>query len=260
MKPTCIFCPSPPTKHRGEHIFDDWLNRLEGEAIKGKYTFTQRDGDKVTRAYPTRKFDWTSPVICDRCNETWMSDLTNEMKFTSEGFIRYARPATLLPLGIVTLATFAFMKAAVVDAEKKTGVFSRPVRLRFKDTLEIPPGTQIWLAWFRSRRRGGPTVQTVATRITTGAFRGYILSVFTYTVGHLSIQLTYPKWPSTTLKRRPLPFLVQADHWDSASLPIWPNAPSSVEWPPPKYFEDDTLEQFGTRWLNIRSARYRPTI
>jgi hypothetical protein len=39
----CVFCPSIRTNKLGEHVFDDWLNRLDGKVIRDKYEFTQRD-------------------------------------------------------------------------------------------------------------------------------------------------------------------------------------------------------------------------
>src|SRR5438093_1005112 len=111
MKAYCVFCPSLATEHRGEHIFDDWLNRENGRIIKDTYTFTEHgEDDRIVRTFKSSLIAQTMPVVCDTCNSTWMSDLTNKLKQTCEGIIRHERLTTLLPLGIATLAAFAFMK------------------------------------------------------------------------------------------------------------------------------------------------------
>lgn len=35
---SCIFCPNPRTTKRGEHVWDDWLNREGGKAIADSST------------------------------------------------------------------------------------------------------------------------------------------------------------------------------------------------------------------------------
>lgn len=161
MNAPCIFCPEPRTNKLGEHVFDDWLNRIDGQVIKDRYTFTQTGEDgRVIRTLKKRKIDTTVPVVCDACNNGWMSDMTNETKATAEGIIRYQRPVTLLPLGIATLATFIFMKAAVIDAEYKTGFFSRTTCLRFAESRKLPPGIQVWLSWFCGKHRFATHVWT----------------------------------------------------------------------------------------------------
>jgi len=39
----CAFCPSLATTKRGEHIFDDWLNRIDGKAIIDRYIVLHQD-------------------------------------------------------------------------------------------------------------------------------------------------------------------------------------------------------------------------
>jgi len=39
----CAFCPSLATTKRGEHIFDDWLNRIDGKAIIDRYIVIHQD-------------------------------------------------------------------------------------------------------------------------------------------------------------------------------------------------------------------------
>jgi hypothetical protein len=253
MNAPCIFCPEPRTNKLGEHIFDDWLNRLNGRVIEDRYTFTQTGEDgTIIRTFKKRQIDTASAVVCDRCNHGWMSDLTNHTKLTAEGFIRYQSPATLLPLGIATLAAFTFMKSAVIDAEYNTGFYSRPVCLRFAATHRLPLGVQIWLSWFRGRKRFSTFVWSNSLIIKSGVFNGFNIYTFTYVVGHLVFQLTYPRWTKATIIDRPsLPFITQAEIWDVTSIPIWPHV-ATAEWPRAKYLDSQGLKEFQCRFRNMR--------
>lgn len=253
MTAPCIFCPAPRTRKRGEHVFDEWLNRIDGRVIKDHYTFTQTGEDGVPiRTFRKRTIDTTSSVVCDACNSGWMSDLTGHTKATAEGFIRYERPATLLPLGIATLSAFIFMKSAVIDAEYHTDFYSRQACLQFAATRRLPPGVQIWLAWFRGRRRFATRMWSNALLVRSGVFDGYHIYAFTYVVGHLVCQLTFPKWTKATIIDRPsLPFITQANVWDAVSVPIWPNKAAIAEWPRAKYLNDEALQEFQGRFGNM---------
>jgi hypothetical protein len=250
-KRSCTFCPLPPTLKRGEHIFDDWLNRVDGKPISEKFTFTQTgENGEVLRTFRKSSMDTTAAVVCDTCNHGWMSDLTNHTKATAEGFIRHHRAATILPLGIVTLTAFAFMKAAVVDAERKTGFISPSLTQRFGATQEPPPGVQLWLGCFFGRHLMSAHVWSDALLLRSGAFKGYHIYVFTYQVGHLALQLTYPRWAKSTRKRPPLPALTQHEGWDEGSVLIWPGV-TAARWPPPKHLNSETLKIFKNRFGNL---------
>lgn len=250
----CPWCPALATTNKGEHVFDDWLNRLHGREIKDRYRFTQTGEDgTVLRAYIRRRIDTTVPSVCDECNSGWMSKLTSQTKAVAEGMIRWQRPTTLLPLGIKTLAAFVFMKVVVVDAEHDTRNFSRATCFRFADTRDLPPGLQIWVAWFRSTQRMAAKMWSNNLIFRSSRFRGYNIHVFTYVVGHLAFQLTFPRWSTKSLRpRAPLPVLTQAGHWDEASIPIWPNV-ATITWPPDKYLDADGLNNFKNRFANLQT-------
>src|SRR4051794_25024322 len=130
--PPCAFCPNPATTKRGEHVFDNWLNRKDGRHIEQDYTVIETGPNgQLLRTFGSRSINVTKSVVCDQCNHGWMSDVTNATKTTAEGFIRHRRPATLLPIGLATIASFAFMKAAVVDFDSKSGFFSPQLRTQF---------------------------------------------------------------------------------------------------------------------------------
>jgi hypothetical protein len=116
----------------------------------------------IDRAYPTSKLDVTRDVVCDTCNSQWMSALTAQMKAATEGFIRYDSPATLLPIGIMTVASFAFMKAAVLDwslGHNRRPCIPRSACTTFRDSITsssgsivIPNGIQVWIGRYQRER------------------------------------------------------------------------------------------------------------
>jgi hypothetical protein len=190
-----------------------------------------------------------------------MSDITNETKQTLEGVIRHARPVSLLPLGIATVAAFAFMKAVVIAHSNTEGrkLFSPALRRRFFSSLDIPQGVQIWLAWYRGRHMFAGQVLFGKLTLRSGPFRGFQIGVFTYMVGYLVLQLTYPRWTKTTRSRKPaVPVLSQDPAFDCASIPLWPANETGIPWPPSRYLDGDSLKTFHDRWGTIPLV-YGPT-
>lgn len=256
---SCVFCPHPRTTTRGEHIWDNWLNRQDGHFLKFHYNVTEYgSGDAPIREYPTRKLDATKDVVCDTCNQTWMSEVTSQAKDTIEGFIRYGRPATLLPLGIVTVVTFALMKCMVLDCayeDERKPLFSPLACALFRESLTtahsapvaFPAGVQVWMAAYRRTREVEARVWINGLVLKTGRYAGFNVLMITYAISAFVFQLTFPRW--TRLSRRPSdwPFITQAKHWDDFAVPIWPGV-DGARWPPAKHLDSGSLENFCNRF------------
>src|SRR4029079_12587905 len=141
MKP-CIFCPNPRTKKRGEHLWDDWINREDGKPIRrpGTVTIYGEDG-AIVRQYPSDRLDVTSDVVCDPCNNTWMSDLSTEAKHRLEPLIRRADPTDFHEADLLTIAAFAFLKSAVLDWStielNRKPCISRTACVSFRESLTL---------------------------------------------------------------------------------------------------------------------------
>jgi hypothetical protein len=249
MRP-CAFCQRPADS--AEHVFDDWLNYdEEGRTIKRNYTVVQTGlGGEVIRTYKARVINPIKRVVCDECNNGWMSDITNAARHTLYGCIWHERPATLLRLGILAVVHLAFLKAAVIDFADKRGFFSPGMRQRFFLTLQPPDGTQVWIAWFRSRRVTANYSHLDGLTIPTGRFRGFEIAVYTYVVGHFAIQLTCPVWCKPSKRKSSAPIIVQAPIWDRAAIPIWPHIDAAT-WPTSEYLTDELLETFRERFRNM---------
>jgi hypothetical protein len=181
----------------------------------------------LIREYQVREVNVTKDVVCDQCNHGWMSDLTAHAKLTIEGFMRYERPATLLPLGILTITAFAFMKSAVLDYSAET---TRPPSIspatchRFRASMQgigpffLPEGVQVWMARYRGERKVEYRFWIDSMAITVGPYRGYDVLLITYVLGAFVFQLAFPKWRK---------------HKRPTVLPFFTQNPSGTQRPPP---------------------------
>src|ERR1017187_8956735 len=128
----CAFCPTEATKLSGEHIWEDWLNRaLPTKRFKVRQKWNRLD---PFREYDARIIKEKLPVVCEECNNTWMSDLSNRTKQAFSEMIVNGTPTTLQPTDIDLLAAFPFMKAVVADhaTVKADPFFVADVRERFR--------------------------------------------------------------------------------------------------------------------------------
>jgi hypothetical protein len=263
----CIFCDNPRTKKRGEHIWDNWLNREDGKQIHDPSTtyYYGADGAFI-RSHPSTGLNVTIDVVCDSCNSTWMSDLTGTAKELLEPLIRRDTPTTFDDFGIITIAAFAFMKSAVLDWStpdpNRKPCISRTACTTFRTSLvsrsysgdiAIPTGVQIWLARYQ-RTHKMEAFAFSEEMIGVRRFQGYRILVITYLVGSLIFQLTYPRWVGLTRNRPTAPFFqVIGDNW---SVPIWPDV-SVADWPPLAHVTSRTLESFRERFRRIHTLSRR---
>jgi hypothetical protein len=226
-------------------VWDDWLNREDGKEIRRPSTASRYGiGGELLREYPTDRLEVTLPVVCDPCNNRWMSDLSNHARTLLEPSTRRDQPLMLDEQGVLTITAFAFLKSAVLDwmatDNGRQPVISRAACTAFRDSLAdpsyvgdvaLPVGLQVWIARYRRTR----TMEALAfTEEMTGArhFKGYRILVITYVVGSFIFQLTLPRWVKVARKRTTAPFFQVFG--DIVSVPIWPGI-TTAHWPPPTY-------------------------
>jgi hypothetical protein len=260
----CIFCPNHRTKKRGEHVWDDWLNREGGrDIIDPSTTYYFGSGGEFIRSHPSIRMGVTLPVVCDTCNHTWMSTLSSLAKDLLEPTIRRNRARDFNEHDILTVTSFAFLKSAVLDwsatAQRRKPCLSRAACLRFRDSLlpsaaggvVFPDGLQVWIARYRRTHR----MEALAfTEEMTGArqFKGYKILVVTYVVGSFIFQLTCPRWVKAARNRPAAPFFeIVGDLW---SVPIWPGM-TYAYWPPLSHVDNSALEAFRERFRRVHIRR-----
>jgi hypothetical protein len=250
----CAFCPAETVKRGGEHIWDDWLNRaLPTTKFRVKQRLSSAD---PFREYEAAILKEKLPAVCEKCNHTWMSDLTGRVKEHFHDAIVNDDPLYISVRDPALLAAFTFLKAIVADhaIKKENPFFTRAVREQFRVSLAIPPEVQIWIAAYQGAQRySGRCSNAILTPNEPSPLYGIEFYSFTYVVGHLVLQLHAPRWKYVHRRSATLPVLSPHDQWSPATIQVWPSNGSAVSWPPSKYLGDNIIEAFINRFaLPIR--------
>jgi hypothetical protein len=155
-KRVCAFCPETANL-TGEHLYADWIDRILTTTTT-RYVFTDiNPQDKTTRSFGGRHLDRQFKAVCGDCNNTWMSDIDNDARNILKDIIGYAAPVTLLRPGLAAVIKFALKNAFLADYMHDRPFLTEYDRRQFKETLQIPFGTHIWLgavAQQRAKRQG----------------------------------------------------------------------------------------------------------
>ena len=218
-----------------------------GEAA-APYSFNTRLADGRYKSWKSRSVDLKAHVVCEPCNNTWMSDVEAEAGKTMGNMITDAASVSLLPLGIKSIATFLFnpqwsliipgpIRAPFSPIRYENGL---PSRLKFP--LEFRCGLHLWANHSCGR------FTTHYGKIEGGRFRGFELYIFTYVAGFIALQLTASRWASITKQPHFSPFLTQNTVWNKASIALWQIPSSPITWPPDEHLNDESLKIFGERW------------
>ncbi len=242
----------------GEHIWSAWMGKMFGLS---QYNFRRVEPDasgtpKITHQWRVPSIDLKVRVVCEECNHGWMSELENETKQVIKDMIENGYALSLLPAGAASIAAFAFKTTVVVDymntGRRPYGLadnfFKRATRERFKASLSLPEGVQIWLAEFRSKAVCAGRLHPAYFKFKVGPLKDFYFYVLTYAVGHFVFQILCSRRTKRTRRRQSFPNIIQRPEWDAASIPIWPNHGLPVGWPPSQHFSDGSLNLFGDRW------------
>lgn len=255
----CAFCPTEATKLSGEHIWDDWLNR---ELPTKRFRMRQQRGTaEPLREYDARTLKEKLPVVCERCNNTWMSDISREVKQGFSAAIVDGYKLSVLPSGIALLSAFTFMKAVVADhasqRENDEAFFSTAARERLRKSRAIPAEVQMWVAsFYGAHAYSGKFVPAILTA-DPGPLFGVQFFTFTYVVGHVVLQLLTPRWKDVRLRGQLLPVIKPDAYWNPVAVRFSPREGLNLSWPPPKIIGDDVIHGFIDRFkapINIRIA------
>jgi hypothetical protein len=248
----CLFCSSEHAKLSGEHIWDDWL--FKNLPPRGVEHFRTTPEDPIGTKWRSDRIDAKVKAVCESCNNGWMSELAGEAKLTLEGMIRQCRPTCILPFGCQVIACFSFVKAAIMDSSvNRAPTFPALTRKDFFDSVQLPRGAQLWLSVFMASPALAAVTYSSRLQIKAGELKGFEYHVFTYTIGHVICQLTFP-WHSKRRQRRRAPVLHQNPIWDSCSLPAWPDI-DRVIWPPRQFLRGDNVLRFHRRWEGITGLK-----
>lgn len=255
--PKCGFCPAEVTSLTGEHIWDDWLNKyLPTKRYRAKH---RRTDTRRTFEFELKRLNQKFAAACGSCNNTWMSDISNEVRNGFLSAIIDADPLSILPRGCSLLAAYAFLKASAYDYAHVNvePFFFRAARERFAAFRSIPRGVQVWVGAFQGEAAYSGRCISRHTLSSTPPFDGCQWLTLTYVVGHIALQLLAGRWQQIHRRGLSVPEPCPDPVWDKAMLPIWPLPESPVSWPPPAFLDDETgamlVDRFSKR-VRLRIA------
>jgi hypothetical protein len=250
---SCAFCPRDADSR--EHNWSAWIGDLFNSP---GYNFHRFDiKNRNLKTWRTLKLDEKSKVVCQNCNNGWMSDLEARAKTAFSEMIRDGSGICLLSRGIALLAAFAFKCAVISDLSDPRGspFFSAFERYRFRESLQIPSGVKMWISTFHDPRGRRGVFTSYSTHPNDETFRDLKFNVFTFVAGHLAFQVHSTKWAALHQQGRALPRLELENHWNArATTEFWPNDYGfPITWPPPIQITTNLLQQFIYRWSgNLR--------
>ncbi len=208
---------------------------------------------------PFRQYDAVAlkeklSVVCETCNNKWMSDASNRAKKVLQEMIVAGKRTILSQADLRVVAAFGFMKCVVGDhaTRGEDPFFSRAARERFRTSLTIPSEVQMWIAAFQGAcRYSGKFTTSLLAPSEPGPLEGIEFYSHTYVIGHLVLQTLAPGWKRVHDRVRPLPTLEPGTDWLPAAIQFLPENGSALEWPPPKYLGDSTIQRFMDRFNRI---------
>lgn len=237
----CAFCPHK-AKLSAEHLWSAWMNDL----FPGKKRFTRKnDKGEVTGQWVGPALDWKAKVVCQTCNNGWMSRLENEHAIPAITDLILGNALEMTKQKARSLALFALKTAVVFDhvQRDRTPFFSRHSRHRFAKCLAMPFGVQMWMAGFLPM--GSGHVQSAYHQGFLGAANHLEMYVCTYAIGHLVFQVV-------AQRQRGFTAFSPNSRFEHVAIPFWPVLAAGACWPPADVLRTvDDSDAFHDRWSVI---------
>jgi hypothetical protein len=243
MARQCTFCSNQARSR--EDVYPKWLLQKIGNV-----------GPILHRMVGVPHTELSSPVIkakvvCEQCNNGWMSDLENETKLIMSPLV--ADLAVTISEGEQkVLARWTVKTAMMLDAACRRGrelCHAQASRERLRTHKEVPRLTAIWLGRFFRHElfsRGGRGWFTI-NEIPKAAYA----CITTFIFGHLVIQsMTIHAGAEYTEENFPR-IRASDGPWNATLVQIWPNT-GAVNWPPAQFFVSRGSHSIGrliNRWL-----------
>jgi hypothetical protein len=179
-----------------------------------------------------------------------MSELEDDASKALSDMMLHGAKVSLLPRGIAVLALFSLKCAIIANhmGPDREPFFSPFVRRRFRESLEIPDGIQMWFGSFRGMSRYSGRFNIRYIKSSSDAAYDLDFYTFTFAAGRLTSQVVATRWAKLHRRTQQLPTVRFPHFWDEGTSEFWPvRSSSSPVWPPPKYLNDDAMQEFTNR-------------
>lgn len=242
--PECAFC-SHEGKLSAEHITGKWMREL----FPGKKTVSYSTTSGINRKYACEELDWKAKVVCERCNNTWMSEIENQhAKAVLTPLITGQVDVPIRLSEARSIALYAFKTAVILDhAYSRSGdhpFFERGQRHEFKDRLAIPRNVQMWLCAYAGNRGSGRFVPLhLGGQLAPNS--PMHMYVCTFALGHVAVQVVSAKI-SGNANFTPKP------SFEGLAIPFWPLLQPNYVWPSSLALRSvDDFMSFVNRWKSM---------
>lgn len=242
-KTECCFCPSMDAKLSGEHIWSEWMGKLFPELGKTRVTFGKLDlHGSIVLQWQASEVDMTARVVCEPCNNGWMSRLENDFaKPAMADLILGKRVGQIMPKRARGISLFAFKTAIIANRSSAESefFFSKSERFEFRKSLTIPPNVSMWLFGMEPTNGGGIRSFNVSYP------PDVTLNVCSFWIGQLGFQVVSPKASGHySLESIPTP--------TELTFPFYPALNRAVRWPRRKVLGVKAFHDFSNRWNAVR--------
>ena len=237
----CAFCDHDG-KLSNEHIVSKWIGELFSDRLRARYKTP-----KIDKSFATGSMDWKARVVCEKCNNSWMSEIENDhAKPVLTPLIKGINNIPIGPKEAGSIALFAFKTAVILDfAQRPTSpFFSKRLRRAFKAHLSIPVDVNMWMcAYANSRNRGD-----VRTHYGEGkSIDGYGIQTYVCTCafGHFAFQVL-------TVKQIGRANIRPIRNLKNLTVKFWPKIGGNIIWPPPFALQSIAdFDAFATNWKDV---------
>lgn len=206
-------------------------------------TFRQMEIDgSIKREWPSSKLDMTAKVVCEPCNNGWMSRMENDLaKPAMTDLILGKRIGEITKKRARGLSLFAFKTAVIANRSlpPREFFFTESERYAFRTSLVIPPDVSMWLIGMEAVGGGGITSFNVHFH------PHFSLNVCSFWIGQLGFQVVSAK-SIRTHKAESLPTP------PDLTVPFYPELRSGVRWPRLNVLSAKAFNDFSNRWNLVR--------
>lgn len=225
-KAGCIFCGATNRELTKEHAWSDWLVDVFREFKASTY---YRDTGSM-ESWVTKSFTATVRVVCEQCNNTWMSEIDNAAKPLLIPMVRPGAPLGLNSYQQRDVARWAFLRAIILQYTGNQRVVPQSHVTEFFTKRRPPMQTVIRIAAYSqpytltSYRAGGGGWDD---------YRSGEFYIITETVGTLAFHIFgHTRSDQIDINFGPL---------EPALMKIWP-AGGLIAWPPKIGLDDQGVD------------------
>jgi hypothetical protein len=250
MKRTCLFCPNTEN-FTLEHVWPEWVSNCLDRTGRMRFWVLKRSATEkpVEKLWNAPRLNLTTRKTCKSCNTGWMSVLEQKASnllcpMIQKGIRRSLSDDDQLLIAIWLIKTVMVFEGT--NRQTREMYFSERDRNHLRVKWTPPPiVSNVWLASYRGPRVGSYVpLDLVASHPTAGQSKAHIA---TLAIGHLVMQMFSMRPPKGLPEGSTITF--EGSDFTTAALPIWPFADTAVNWPPPFYLGDRTLDAFARRFL-----------